>query len=62
MAKDVINLDSEFENNNAFRYNTLVNLFGKEEADKIVNGPDIELDKDVQKVLDEQTDVIPNLE
>ena len=57
MANTIV-LDTELDANNRARYNALVKVFGKEEADKIVgNTEDIEnpLEEDMESILDANT-------
>ena len=55
MAENGITLDNDVEEMNGFRYNTLVNLFGKEKADEMLIPKDDDefFDDDVQEILDE---------
>jgi len=55
---NTIMLDTEVDANNRARYNALVKIFGKEEADKIVgNTEDIAnpLAEDMESILDANT-------
>ena len=51
-----IQLDTDIEEMNTFRYNLLVETFGKEEADKLMGlAPDADdegLDADLQELVD----------